>query len=391
MKKAKSYTIYTSFENSYIKICSISSLYKGNSTFKINVKEYVGTIDKVLENTIDIICKKKGVEFYCNDDSKLLNLRVGFSPNQWSSTTQYVPGDTVYYNGKVYTLKNRTDKGKTPTENDWNASVNYTNKVYIKYDTVLWDDGMYYVANDSIATGENPSNSSKWLKVNGEYTLYCGINGSGSYVETCLLMGEETHIQLYPFTSEIYYTNDEVTTNINGVTISMPRLYDYSNVFISNIKPINVNFNKIIMTWATGETKKYFKIMRIKMVKNTSLFFDIKAENLYMSEVNVFGYCRCSLLGDNNSVNAILNPVSLTSGFSKENINFHVRRLTDGTIDIYVSHIGNRFKLSVEDILDMSKTNTTRYLSSALIEIYNNPTGQDNFNDGGSTLANLYW
>lgn len=391
MIKAKSYMIYTSFENSYIKLCSIDSLYNNNSTFKINVKQYVGTTGKILENNIDIICKSNEVEFYCNDDTKLLNFRVGIMPKDWSNTTQYVPGNTVYYNGKVYTLKNRIDKGVIPTTTDWNEGIAYTNKSYIKNEVVLWKDGNYYIASDSININETPNNSNKWVKVNGEYSLYCGINGRGSYVETTLLLGDETNIKLLPYTSDIYYTNDESNITVNGDSVVMPRMYNYSNVFISNITPLKTNNNKLCVTSASGDSKKYFKIMRIRMVKNTSIFFNIKVENLYMGSLNVFGFCRVSLIGDNNSVNGTMREVNLTTDFKKENINFHIRKLTDGTIDIYASHTSSSYKFTIEDILDMSRSNATRYLSSALIDINNNPIGQDDFEDDGSTLENLYW
>lgn len=391
MKRAKTYAIYSSFEDPYIKLLSIDGLNNGKTSFKLNIKEYVPTIDKVLENNIDVICKNDEIEFYCNDDTKFLNFRVGNMPKNWSSVTQYVPGNTVYYNGKVYTLKNRVNKGAIPTNTDWSEAVDYSNKAYLQYEVVLWSDGNYYVANSSIAANENPSNSNKWVKVSGEFSLYCGINGNGAIVETTILLGDENQIQLYPYTSEIYYTNDESNTTINGATVNISRLYTYSNVYVSTLKPLSTNFNKLILTKATGDVRKYFKIMKIKMVKNTSLFFTVKAENLYMGEKNVYGICRVSLIGDNSSINAVLRPVNLTADFIKENINFHIRRATDGTVYLYAAHTGNSFKFTIEDILDMSRSSESRYLSSALIEIYNNPTEVSSIDDVGTAVENLYW
>lgn len=391
MKSAKSYVLYTEEKKAFCKVCSINSkIAKNTSVFKVKIKQYIGDTNKIIEQDIDIDCSTNNIVFSCSDENKILNFRVGYSIEKWSKYRQYAVGEVIWYNNKIYSLVQYVEKGNTPNLTQWKECIDYSNTSYSKNSVVLWKNGKYYISKEEIMLGENPENSSKWEYVNGIYSLYCGINSSASYVETIIIDGEEDKIQLYPYNSELYYCNLDATNTINGESITVPKIIEYSTNYTEGIvSPIKSLSNTIITPKNISTAREYYKIMTINLVNNSRLDFNIKIQSMEIGDKVVYGDIMFRIIGDTSSVNRTIKGVTLTPDtFIKDNFNIYMSKSADGVINIYLMTYSDKYKLMIENIFDSCQSKTRRNFGNSIIDIINDPVVEKGYN--GELLATLF-
>lgn len=391
MINSRTYNLYTSENKAYVKLCSINSQINNNDNFKLKVRQYVATKNKYIEQNINVLCKNNVIEYYCEDNIKLLNIRYAVFPISWSKYRQYVIGDVVSYKGKVYILKSNVDKGSQPNETQWEVSSEYTSKSYEANKVVLHSNGRYYKSIETVTSSDMPGVSEKWENVEEEYSLYCGVNGNGSYIEIYILEGNKDKIQLYPYDSKLYYCNISSSNTINGSSVVIPKIISYTENYIyGNIRPIKQNNNTITIPNNTTSNKLYHKIMTIDLVGSTRLDFTIRIQNLDFYDTLISGLALFRIVGEpSSSSTTIRNIPFTTTTFVKDNINFVITQDSNNILNIYFVSTSNRYKLVIEDYTDFSNSNTTRALGSAIVDLINEPSSVSTISD--TVKENMFW
>ena len=391
MNNTRTYNLYTSERNAYCKLCSLSSQVNNNDNFKLKVRQYIATRGKYIEQTINVLCKKNTVEYYCEDNIKLLNIRYAVFPVSWNKYRQYIIGDVVSYNGKVYILKENIERGVAPTNYQWEVSSEYNSQSYDSNKVILYSDGRYYKTSDSVNESDIPGVSEKWENVEENYTLYCGVNGNGSHVEVYILEGNKDKIQLFPYDSELYYCNVSASNTINGSNVVIPKIISYEGNYIyGNIRPIKQNNNTIPISNNNTSNKLYYKIMTIDLIGTTRLDFTIRVQNLDFYDTLISGLALFSILGEPSTASTTIRNIPLTTTtFVKDNVNFVITQDSNNLLNIYFVSSSNRYKLVIEDYTDYSSNNTTRGLGSAVVDLINEPSSVSSIS--GKVKENMFW
>lgn len=375
--------IYTSQKDAYVKLFSINRNINYNefALFRITQVQSNGAIDNI---NLNVYFGNDDMYFNIEDYSTNARLRVAYYPLKYTSTKQYILGDVVSYKGNIYILKGEASKNNSPVDNSqWELATNYVSGEYAKNSCVLYNNGKYYKSLENVSASDVPSISQKWEQVKGEYALYCAVLNSGNQINVKLLTGNSNFIKFYRKNAKICYTLDSAKETINSQESLIPRINAYSDnicegiICPNKIMPSGLNNKTITPNNASGGNK-YYKIATANLVKNTTLNFNIKIENLWFDTKNIVGTARVLLMGDVNNVNMILKPVKHTSDFSIDNINIEAWN-NNGEINFYLVSASNSYKIELDGLVVFDKENTNINLGCGYVMINHNieeyPTG----------------
>ena len=348
--------IYSSQSDNYIKILSIDERVNYNQTCIIKLTQY-GTENKsIASENINIYLGDK-ITFGISDFSTNFRLRSVWSPLDFSILKQYIPGDVVLYDNKIYCLKIRANKGTLPSSSSWNELVNYSNIVYAENSIILFEDGNVYRAKENIGLNETPLNSQKWERVKGKMSLYVGIMSNGGRVSCEFISGNEQMLQFENNNTMPEYTLDAYKQTINGKQILTPITQSYqNNKFTGYIKDNIVLDNYSNKAFISHKpTSGAMKIITVNLIKNTTLNFDINIDNLFFSEKNISGKVKVTVIGDKSSQNVNIKPVGYTSDFTNTSFNIEIWN-DNGILTFYfIPEENNFFKITVNNIVCLNK------------------------------------
>lgn len=356
MSYYESGVIYSNQSDNYVKILSIDERINYNQMCIIKLTQY-GTENKsIVSENINIYLGDK-ITFGINDFSTNFRLRSVWSPLDFSTGKQYIPGDVVLYDNRIFCLKNRADVGTLPSTSNWNEIVNYSNKTFGENEIILFEDGNVYRAKESIGLGETPSNSQKWEKVKGKMSLYVGIMSNGGRVTCEFISGNEQMIQFENNNTLPDYTLDGFKQTINEKEVLTPITESYqSNKFTGYIKDNIVLDNYSNKAFITHKaTSGAWKIVTVDLVKNTTLNFDIDIDNLFFSEKNISGKVKVTIIGDRTSQNVNIKPIGYTADFAKTSLNVEIWNQNGKLIFYFITEKDNFYKISVNNIVCLCK------------------------------------
>ena len=152
--------LYSEQSDNYIKILSVDERVNYNQTCVIKLTQYSTENKSMSSEDINIYLGDK-ITFGISDFSTNFRLRSVWSPLEYSITKQYIPGDVVLYDNKIYCLKNRATVGTLPSSSNWNELVIYTDKTYTENSIILFEDGNVYRAKQSTGLNETVQNGKK--------------------------------------------------------------------------------------------------------------------------------------------------------------------------------------------------------------------------------------
>lgn len=380
--------IYSNQSDNYIKILSVDERVNYNQTCVIKLTQY-GTENKsIVSEDINIYLGDK-ITFGISDFSTNFRLRSVWSPLDFSIIKQYIPGDVVLYDNRIFCLKNRAEVGTLPTSSNWAEIVNYSNKTFAENDIILFEDGNVYRAKQSTGLNESPMNSSKWEKVKGKMSLYVGIISNGGRVTCEFISGNEQMLQFENNNTMPDYTLDAFKQTINEKQVLTPITQSYqNNKFTGYIKDniiLDKYSNKVFITHKP--TTGAMKIATVNLVKNTTLNFDLEIDNLFFSEKNISGKVKVTLIGDKSSQNVNLKEVGYTSDFVKTSFNIEVWN-DNGILNFYfIPEEDGFFKISLNNIVCLCKE--TNVLNQGCGYVYTHGVDcQEAFK--GSKLTSLF-
>ena len=380
--------IYSEQSDNYIKILSVDERVNYNQTCVIKLTQYSTENKSMSSEDINIYLGDK-ITFGINDFSTNFRLRSVWSPLDFSIIKQYIPGDVVLYDNRIFCLKNRAEVGTLPSSANWNEIVNYTNKTYTENSIILFEDGNVYRAKQSVGLNETPVNSSKWEKVKGKMSLYVGIISNGGRVSCEFISGNEQMLQFENNNTMQEYTLDGYKQTINGKPILTPQTLSYqNNKFTGYIKDniiLDKYSNKVFISHKPASGG--MKIATADLVKNTTLNFDLEIDNLFFSEKNISGKVKVTLIGDKSSQNVNLKAVGYTSDFASTSFNIEVWN-DNGILNFYFIPVEEGFfKISLNNIVCLCKE--TNVLNQGCGYVWSNGVNcQDEFR--GNKVTSLF-
>lgn len=380
--------LYSEQSDNYLKILSVDERVNYNQTCIIKLTQYSTENKSIVSENINIYLGDK-ITFGISDFSTNFRLRSVWSPLDYSITKQYIPGDVVLYDNKIYCLKNRASKGTLPSSSNWNELVNYSDKTYAENNIILFEDGNVYRAKETIGLNETPINSQKWEKVKGKMSLYVGTITNGSRVSCEFISGNEQMLQFENNNNIPEYTLDGYKETINGKQILTPQTHSYqNNKFTGYIKDniiLDKYSNKVFISHKPASGG--MKIATADLVKNTTLNFDLEIDNLFFSEKNISGKVKVTLIGDKSSQNVNLKAVGYTSDFASTSFNIEVWN-DNGILNFYFIPVEEGFfKISLNNIVCLCKE--TNVLNQGCGYVWSNGVNcQDEFR--GNKVTSLF-
>lgn len=393
MSKIDTFKFYTEQFGRYVKLFSIDSkLRNTDKDFSVKVTEINYKTKSKISEIIDVICGNNEISFKKNGSNVNVNsCFVAFYPKEYNPSLQYMVGDCVEYNKKIYSLTGNLSpyitKGISPDDSDkWKECENYTSKSYTAYSMVLYKDGNYYIANKD--TSNEPLTSDDWDLADGLYSYYVQLPNDSCKFRAEVIDGQDTFITLYPFSAKLVYVNPAA---INASTMTFPKCYRESGrldgIIQSNQLLPSGNSLYGITTPNSSDKNQYIKIINIKLSIECIGGFDLNLKKVTQSGDNCNTTIRINFSGSNSWQSVKIVSVGGLD-IDKEKINIIACKDSSGGINIFIRNKAGAYSYKIENFYAEPKNPNIPYLWGGKIKTFSKQPLLDNYE--GSLIAGLF-
>ena len=389
MSKIDTFRFYTEQFGRYVKLFSIDSkLRNTDKDFSLKVTEINYKTKSKISEIIDVICGNNEISFKKNGSNVNVNsCFIAFYPKEYNSNQQYLPGDCVVYNTKIYSLTDNLSpyitKGISPDDSDkWKECTNYENKSYTAYSMVLYKDGNYYIANKD--TSSEPSKTSDdWNLANGLYSYYVQLPNDSCKFRAEVIDGQDTFITLYPFSAKLVFVNIGDTMNFSQCYKENGKL---DGIIQSDQLLPSGNSLCGITTQNSNGKNQYTKIANIKLSVECMGGFDLKLKKISQDDDNCNSTIRINFFGS-NSWRAV--RIASVGGIDIDNEKINVIATYDsaGEINIYLRNKIGIYSYKIENFYAQSRTDIP-YLWGGKIKTFSNQPLLDGYQ--GALITALF-